>query len=707
MDLDVIEGLNEVVPAVYRAAFKLRSLQNLCQMYMVRLSMVHPALQSLGVAVGPGGGLTEADMRRCLGQLFQGVSEDLPGQVPPEAAEQTSRLLFRLFDREQTGCISLQSVEVALIALSGDTLSAKHGALYRLAERCSGRQGRESGTVSRSGLRTVLEDLSQVPAVVQESHVFGPVETAVRTCFQGVLSAGVSEEAFLRWLRSEPRLLLWLSTLYRISVSEAVVHRVRCHMCKAFPVIGLRYRCLKCLNVHLCQTCFLTHKRSRKHKPSHPVMEHCTQPSFRESLTSLAHSARHNLLRRRLARREAERRSALCTEIPPRVPFSAATPTQLSKSTPPQIRDLPLPPRAESKATPTEPRLKSKALQTDAALQPQRKTSLLKKDLKETKMAVRDLERDKWQLEKQLQVWRATAQSEHSSLEDKCCHLEATVEVLTRHNQNLQDELGRVRLLAQPLCPIPVPRVSLASISGEGAGDPETPASGRQQMAGERPLQEQEATTESEEELGKEARVSETEEELGKEEHISESEEELGKEACVSESEELKAAQNPGTPRQQPLMTPDPRCGGEPAHSPHHENDQRQAGKRLLDQSESFLEQEEELADLVQHLKSAISIYRRTGLASVQTQELLAAAEAVGDSISQLVCAVSSSGLSSQPRLDTPGRPHGPAFSTNQAAALSQLHSHWSSAHNCNRSNLTAQAHSIASGPLFSAGSPP
>ncbi|KAG5833940.1 hypothetical protein ANANG_G00281250 [Anguilla anguilla] len=603
MDLDVIEGLNEVVPAVYRAALKLRSLQNLCQMHMVTLSVIGPALQSLGVAVGPGGGVTEADVRRSLEQLFQGVSDDLPGQVPPGAAEQTSGLLFRLFDREQAGCISLQSVEVALIALSGDTLSAKHGALSW-----------------RSGLRVLLEDLSQIPAVVQESHVFGPVESAVRTCFQGVLSAGVSEEAFLRWLRSEPRLLLWLSTLYRLSVSEAVVHRVRCHVCKACPITGLRYRCLKCVNVHLCQTCFLTHKRSRKHKPSHPVMEHCTQPSFRESLASLAHSARHALQRRRLARREAERRSALCTEIPPRMPCSAPT-SLLPQATPPQTQDPPLPPRAEPKATPTEPRLKSKALQTDATLLPQRKTSLLKKDLSQTQRAVEDLQREKWQLEKQLQVWRETAQSEHSSLEDKCCHLEATVEVLTRHNQNLQDELGRIRLLLQPLHPIPVPGVSLATASGEGAKDTEASAPEREQTAGERPLQEQEAQTE---ELGKEVRVSEKEEE--------------------TKVAQTSSAGESGTPGPRPLVTPDPRCGAEPAPSPHQEEGQGHPGKALSDQSESFLEQEEELADVVQHLKTGLSVSRRTGLGSVQTQELLAAAEAVGDSVAQLVCAVSSSG---------------------------------------------------------------
>jgi len=56
-----------------------------------------------------------------------------------------------------------------------------------------------------------------------------------------VIRAEVTEEHFIGWLQSEPRLLLWLSTLYRISVSEAVQHRVHCHVCKAFPITGLRW----------------------------------------------------------------------------------------------------------------------------------------------------------------------------------------------------------------------------------------------------------------------------------------------------------------------------------------------------------------------------------------------------------------------------------------------------------------------------------
>lgn len=62
--------------------------------------------------------------------------------------------------------------------------------------------------------------------------------------FTQIIHGKAREDTFVSWLQSEPRLLLWLSTLYRLSVSEAVQHRVRCHGCKAFPITGLRWVCV-------------------------------------------------------------------------------------------------------------------------------------------------------------------------------------------------------------------------------------------------------------------------------------------------------------------------------------------------------------------------------------------------------------------------------------------------------------------------------
>lgn len=56
-----------------------------------------------------------------------------------------------------------------------------------------------------------------------------------------VLSPAIKEEKFLSWLQSEPPILLWLPTCYRLSATEMVTHPVRCRICRNFPITGLRY----------------------------------------------------------------------------------------------------------------------------------------------------------------------------------------------------------------------------------------------------------------------------------------------------------------------------------------------------------------------------------------------------------------------------------------------------------------------------------
>ncbi|XP_052371548.1 dystrotelin isoform X3 [Oncorhynchus keta] len=595
---------------------KLPSLQKLCHMHVVTLRELIPALCSLGGARDTGAGLSEQEVRQCINRMFQSVSQEVPGQVSAEAPEQTCRLLYRLFDRGQTGAVCRRSVEAALISLSADTLSAKHKALVRLAERCS---GRESGTVSRSGLRVVLQDLSQVPAVVQENHVFGSAETAVRSCFSGVLSACVCEEHVLSWLQCEPCLLLWLPTLYRLSVSENVTHSVRCHTCKAYPITGLRYRCMKCVNLHLCQTCFLTERHTKKHKSSHPVLEHCTQPSWKESLASLAYSARHALLPRRYTHREAERRRCLIragSRGEPQTSFTTPDPSPQSAA---EDRAPPTnPPQLLATPPAVRPRKASKALQTEEELdeaQPQRRDSVLIKDIK-------DLQRDKWLLERELQVWRVTVQSEQGSLEYRCSEMEANMETLRQHNLRLQDMMSQALSMSgthadimphanviphakyRPKRDIAYPLESQSSASSSGS-------------------REREEEEEEREEEGECCTAKMQRNEIKTEEQRGDDEEEQTETDSVTETHTPTITSNP-----QP-------CDG-------------QVTGPMKDQSVSeeeysgmcSLAEEERLCELVQRLISELSLHTYTHTDYRRELELLEAAEEVRDSVCHLVYAV-------------------------------------------------------------------
>ncbi|XP_062417455.1 dystrotelin [Pungitius pungitius] len=424
MDLHIIEGLNEIRPSVYRVAMKLLSLQRLRHMDQVFFRHITAALPSVGrVDLQQENGLNRQEVTQILKRMFHGMSQEVTSHVTEEAPEEICSLMFRLNDRSQSGCISTVSLQTFLIALSAERLLVKYRALVRVS-------GNGSGSVSRSGLRSLLQDLNQVPGAVQEEGVFTDVEAAVTSCFHKVSTPTANEEHVVSWLQSEPPLLLWLPTLYRLSVSQNVSHAVRCHTCKTRPFSGLRYRCMKCVNVHLCQSCFWT----GRHKTHHPVLEFCTQPTWRESLSSLVSSARHALSPRRYTQGQALSGRGLIRVEPGEA---------LDRARPASRASTRLTPSAVSHtcsfdqdgAIDQPPSCSSKALQTHSDTPPQQlKASVLLKE-------VRNLQRDKWLMEQQLQVLRLNVQSEHGILEDRCSGMEVTMETLKEHNLRLQHSL--------------------------------------------------------------------------------------------------------------------------------------------------------------------------------------------------------------------------------------------------------------------------
>ncbi|XP_006889221.1 PREDICTED: dystrotelin [Elephantulus edwardii] len=311
------DALNSIENSIYRTAFKLRSVQTLCQLDLIDSSLVHHLLRHQRFWELRESVLSVQQLFQTLQELFERVRVEKPGQMHPRSSELTLSLLMAMYDSTGTGFLKLTSAAAALIALSGDSPLTKYRALFQLyAENNRGRYESEP-RMTRRILRNLLTDLHQIPTVVGESRALCSVESATRSCFQGVLSPTIKEEKFLSWLQSEPPILLWLPTAYRLSITEAVTHPVRCSLCSNFPITGLRYRCLKCLNFDICQMCFLSGVHSKSHQKSHPVIEHCVQISAKENTKLLLRTLRNNLLQGRCRRKEAERRQRLLAQVEP------------------------------------------------------------------------------------------------------------------------------------------------------------------------------------------------------------------------------------------------------------------------------------------------------------------------------------------------------------------------------------------------------
>ncbi|XP_024918194.1 dystrotelin isoform X2 [Cynoglossus semilaevis] len=433
MDLDSI-GLNNIRPSVYRVALKLLSLQKLCHLDVVSSRHITAAFQAVGRAPqGEDLELSREEVTQVISRIFQSVSHEDPNQVyPPEAPEEAGDLLLMTFDQADVGGFSQEFLQTVLVALSSDHLISKYRALLAI---CQKRSGAGSGLISRSGLRFLLTYLSKIPAVVQEGEVFGAVVDAVDACFEGVTTSSVSAAHAMSWLKSEPRLLLWLPTLYRLSVSQNVQHRIRCHTCRMYPITGLRYRCLRCVNVHMCQSCFLSQRERRRHKKHHPLMEYCTPVTWTESLSSLARRARHILLPQRRQREDTKK---------------WGVPEETEDRAPAGFADADVCPSCRSTSSPCPPTSVGQSLDnSDSPKQqvatPEEKSDTLRDDIV-------NLQRDKWLLEQEVKAWRLTVQSEQGLLEDRCYQMEVTMETLRQQNLRLQGALSQtlIKLETKP-----------------------------------------------------------------------------------------------------------------------------------------------------------------------------------------------------------------------------------------------------------------
>ncbi|XP_043934190.1 dystrotelin isoform X3 [Protopterus annectens] len=488
LDPDKAEALNEIPDVVYRTALKLHSLQKRCHLHLIDVSLIKRILAPCQAKMQEDGSVSVKDLSVALQRLFHCASKEKLSPVEPKAVQLTLNLLTATYDRTGTGFIHLRSVAAALIALSVDSLSAKYRGLFQLLIQYGDNQFAPGNQVTRSILRILLNDLIKIPAAVSENNKFGDVENTVKTCFKGVSNPGINEEQFMMWLQSEPPLLLWIPTLYRISATEAVVHPVKCSICKIFPITGLRYSCLKCLNCNLCQVCFLIGKESKHHKQSHPMEEHYkSQTSLKENVKHFARIVRNNLLRERCKRKEFLRRALIVMQSgnassgnqelitgeglehqenaemmnaapantghqeEQEMPNSTIVNSGLQHQPDVYAADVLVAQHVSGKMKQkaTEQHHGNSALQQQKPKQSRNRDLIRKLELHDMQAAIRILQKENRYLEKKFERWKVNTQCQHCPQEKECCKLEAKIDSLVEQNLKLQTELMQLQQILQ------------------------------------------------------------------------------------------------------------------------------------------------------------------------------------------------------------------------------------------------------------------
>uniref|UniRef100_A0A8C2TEV8 Dystrotelin n=2 Tax=Coturnix japonica TaxID=93934 RepID=A0A8C2TEV8_COTJA len=451
MNPDLQEAFNDIQSSVYRTALKLRSLQSLCQLDLIDVSLIQHILSSEQRKREKHISLKVQQLSGILKELFERARLEKPGQVDPRAAEFTLSLLEAMYDRSGTGYIRTRSAAASLIALSRDTLLAKYRAFFQFYAVPDGKKA----LITRSALRGLLTDLNQIPAIVGEGCTLSCVEIATQSCFHGVLNSGIVEEKFLSWLKSCPALLQWLPTCYRLSATEMVSHHIRCRVCKTFPITGHRYRCLKCLNFDLCQDCFFTGRLSKPHKSSHPVVEHCVQMSAKANAKHFLYTVRNNLFQVCCRRKEAQGRKVL--EITEEKHFSTHKkihpPAELSASPFSRCENLSLPvnnPILESPKFISKNRTVLHKNDNNSKILEQGKTKIeaissFEADVLKMHDSIKSIHKKNRYMKKQLNKWKHNIQFLHNYQENKSFKIEAKLQNLRVCHENLQMELHKMR----------------------------------------------------------------------------------------------------------------------------------------------------------------------------------------------------------------------------------------------------------------------
>lgn len=158
-------------------------------------------------------------------------------------------------------------------------------------------------------LAVLLHDLVQVPRLLGEVAAFGGtnIEPSVRSCVERAGNKTEIESIdFLSWLQQEPQSIVWLPVLHRLLTAETAKHQSKCNVCKAYPIVGFRYRCMLCFNFDMCQTCFFFGKTAKNHKNSHPMQEYCLATSSGEDLHDFTRIIRNKFKSKRYFKKRSK-----------------------------------------------------------------------------------------------------------------------------------------------------------------------------------------------------------------------------------------------------------------------------------------------------------------------------------------------------------------------------------------------------------------
>ncbi|UJR30577.1 hypothetical protein I4U23_018104 [Adineta vaga] len=276
-----LDKLSAIKFAAYRVACKLRVLQKYLKLSYVDYNVLVRAFNTHQIQFGVETRvLSIDDARQVLTAIYQLISTyHFNALSVEETVEAFLTFLCEILDVKSNEDFDLNSFKIILFALSNARLPEKY--------RCFFRQITSPNVIaSQVKLTELFQILLKLPNHLDnvESFHTDNIPACVQSCLDHTHDGIIREDIFVNWMGREPQTLVWLPTLHRLMATESIRHEAQCNTCKAYPIVGMRYRCLRCFNYDLCQTCFFIGDHAKKHDGSHPIEEYCKQVTPFEDL---------------------------------------------------------------------------------------------------------------------------------------------------------------------------------------------------------------------------------------------------------------------------------------------------------------------------------------------------------------------------------------------------------------------------------------